>query len=288
MSLPSVSIITPTYNRAHTLARTINSVLAQSISDWELVIVDDGSTDNTKDLVESYEDSRVRYYRQERKGVSAARNKAVSLAESEWVAYLDSDNILFPNYLERMFAHIAKNKGAVFSFPKGERLLELWIEGELVERIDESREFADEITVCDIVHRKLHTDGNGLMHLRRVFGKDVCFDEKISGMEDWDFLLTLCQKYSNDFVYVPETLYSYSQRFGGDSIVSNTSYRKWAEMFEFIFQKHKNDALMRGQQWYPDRVQKWNELADRFDRGEIPPYHLWHFKNHWPIQYISV
>ena len=56
-------------------------------------------------------------------------------------------------------------------------------------------------------------------------------------------------------------------------------------LFEYIYQKHKGDRLLEGQQWYPERVEKWNTLADRFEQGEIPPYALWYFKNHWPEGY---
>jgi len=97
---PKVSVIIPTYNRAHYLKSAVESVLSQEYSDFELIIVDDGSTDGTKELFEGYGD-RLIYFRQERAERSAARNKGISMAKGEYVAFLDSDDVWFPDKLQR-------------------------------------------------------------------------------------------------------------------------------------------------------------------------------------------
>ena len=89
---PLVSIILPTYNRAHLLPNAINSVLAQTWENWELIIWDDGSSDNSKDVVMSFDDHRVCYHFGGNKGVAAARNQAISRAGGEYLAFLDSDD----------------------------------------------------------------------------------------------------------------------------------------------------------------------------------------------------
>jgi len=284
--MSSVSIIIPTYNRAHTLEVAIRSVLAQTDPEWELIVVDDGSVDDTASVMQGFQDPRIRLHTQENKGQSAARNAGVALATSEWVVYLDSDNTLYPTYLERMRAAVTARPDTVFAFPKGHRFLELHIDGQMVQRIDNSEEeFPETITPQDIFHRKLHTDTNGIMHRRRCFDEGIRFDENLRAMEDWELLLSLSERYPDGFLYVPETLYTYSQRFGSDGVVSSGNYRQWADLFEYIYQKHKNDRLMQGQEWYPERVERWNDLADQFERGEIPPYHLWYFKDHWPEEF---
>ena len=94
------SIIIPTYNRAHILPRTIASVLAQTYTDWECIIVDDGSTDETKNLIELYADSRIRYVYQENAERSAARNNGIRHAHGEYICFLDSDDEYLPEHLE--------------------------------------------------------------------------------------------------------------------------------------------------------------------------------------------
>lgn len=80
----------------------IDSVLSQTFTNWELIIVDDGSTDNTKEVVASYQDSRIRCIYQENAERSAARNKGIANANGEWICFLDSDDIFLPNYLSEI------------------------------------------------------------------------------------------------------------------------------------------------------------------------------------------
>lgn len=98
---PLVSIIMATYNRAHLLPRAINSVLNQSYQNFELIIVDDGSADNTDEVVKSFEDKRIVYCKLERnKGVSAARNRGLNLARGDYITTLDDDDEFLPQALE--------------------------------------------------------------------------------------------------------------------------------------------------------------------------------------------
>jgi len=99
---PRVSVIIATYNRAHLLKTAIDSVLTQTYRDYEVIIADDGSTDDTRELVRSYGD-RVRYLYQENKGKSVMLNKALAVAGGEWVAFLDSDDYWLPEKLEMQF-----------------------------------------------------------------------------------------------------------------------------------------------------------------------------------------
>jgi len=91
---PFFSIIVPTYNRAHLISKAIESVIAQSFVNWELIIVDDGSTDKTMDLIASYQekDTRIRYIYQENAERSAARNNGIDHAKGEYICFLDSDD----------------------------------------------------------------------------------------------------------------------------------------------------------------------------------------------------
>ena len=101
-----VSVIVPTYNRADLIPYAINSVLGQTMSDWELIVVDDGSTDDTAVVVKRYRDDRVRYIRQENAGVSAARNRGVANARGEYLCFLDSDDELLPQKLAQQASYL--------------------------------------------------------------------------------------------------------------------------------------------------------------------------------------
>jgi len=94
--LPIVSVILPTYNREKTLPRAIDSVLKQTFQSWELLIWDDGSTDNTHEVVSGYSDSRIKYFFSENRGVTYARNRAIAVAHGKYQAFLDSDDEWLP------------------------------------------------------------------------------------------------------------------------------------------------------------------------------------------------
>src|SRR4051812_17628622 len=105
-----ISAVIPTYNRAKTLARAINSILAQTFPLSEILVVDDGSTDDTRRVVESYGD-RVRYFNQANAGVASARNRLVDEARFNWIAFLDSDDYWLPDHLRRMADAIESTQG---------------------------------------------------------------------------------------------------------------------------------------------------------------------------------
>ena len=112
-----VSIITPTYNCAKFIAETIDSVLAQTYKNWEMIIVDDCSQDDTQRIVEDYvsKDSRIRYYLLDKNsGAAVARTTAMNLAKGSYMAFLDSDDIWLPNKLEQQIAWMQSN-GYAFS-----------------------------------------------------------------------------------------------------------------------------------------------------------------------------
>ena len=98
--MPRVSVVVPTYNCARFLGRTIDSALRQTYRDFEIIVVDDGSTDGTQALIAAYEES-VRYVYQTNQGASAARNAALSRASGEFIAYLDADDLWRPDKVIR-------------------------------------------------------------------------------------------------------------------------------------------------------------------------------------------
>ena len=106
---PQVSVVVPTYNRAALLPRAVRSVLGQTCADFELLVVDNGSTDDTPSLEREFRDERVRWRRVEERGVSVARNAAIAEALGTWVAFLDDDNEWLPTFLERQLDTAARS-----------------------------------------------------------------------------------------------------------------------------------------------------------------------------------
>jgi glycosyltransferase involved in cell wall biosynthesis len=105
----TTSILIPTYNRAYIVREAIESALSQNYRDFEIVIVDDGSTDNTREVVDQIQSDRIRYIRHDRnRGCSAACNTAIASARGEFVAFLDSDDLWKPEYLERQVAFLSE------------------------------------------------------------------------------------------------------------------------------------------------------------------------------------
>ena len=98
--MPKVSVIIPAYNCAHYICHAVDSVLAQTFPDFELVVVDDGSTDNTRELLKQY-GSQIKYIYQQNKDMTAARNTGINHSSGEYIAFLDSDDIWLANKLER-------------------------------------------------------------------------------------------------------------------------------------------------------------------------------------------
>ena len=260
------------------MGNTIQSVLDQTKNDWELIVVDDGSTDNTKRLVEGFDKPQIRYFYQENKGPSAARNLGLRKAKGNWIAYIDSDNELLPNYLETMGKWIEKNPKVLYFLPRGHKTRELIQNNKVTKSIDATeKNYPPTLTIKDIFMRNMQFDGNGFMHDRKIIDEGILWDEDLSLCEEWEYVMRVATRFPNNFLYVPVFLFNYHQRFGGDGLVSNASYTEWAETFEYIDQKHKNDPLLKGQKWYPERVTRYTKLEKDVRQGKAPPAYLRYF-----------
>lgn len=116
---PFFSIVVPTYNRAHLIAKAIDSVMAQTYAEWELLIVDDGSKDNTREVVTAYTDPRVKYIYQQNAERSAARNNGIKQALGTYICFLDSDDYYLPNRLQLLYQELEKRNFPVAAFYTG-------------------------------------------------------------------------------------------------------------------------------------------------------------------------
>ena len=110
MESPFFSIIIPTYNRAHLIEKTIDSALKQNFTDFELIIVDDGSTDNTEEVIKRFNFKQLYYFKRPNLERGAARNFGIEKAIGKYITFCDSDDLMYPNYLSNAFETITNNK----------------------------------------------------------------------------------------------------------------------------------------------------------------------------------
>lgn len=210
---PTCSVILPTYNRAYVLWRAIQSVLEQTYGGFELIVVDDGSTDDTLRLIEEFRDPRIRVLSTENQGPSAARNAGLALAEGEFVAYLDSDNRWKPDFLGCMLAAAQAEEENVLWYCGAD--ITFWERSEdgdwaIAERWREKREPYD----LDDAWQFEAPDTNCMLH-RRLVGEAVGgWDEDCRWLEDWDFFLRACLEFPGQVSWVPAVLVDYRQVHG--------------------------------------------------------------------------
>jgi O-antigen biosynthesis protein len=181
--LPLVSVIMPTYNRAHIIREAINSVLKQSCSNWELIIIDDGGSDGTEDVVSSYRDARIRYLKTEiNAGPSAARAAAMEVAAGAYFAYLDSDNRWHKDYLKIMINFLMEHPSRHSAY-----CAQLVYSCSSQSKTKKSIRFAP--FARSIVENVNYIDINCFVHNREIYSQCGGFRRDIRMLEDWDLVL---------------------------------------------------------------------------------------------------
>ena len=202
---PAVSAIIPTYNRSDTVTAAIRSVLDQTFTDLELLVVDDASSDDTEAVCRGIDDKRLRYVRQERnRGVAAARNRGILESRGRYLAWLDSDDAWKPDRLTKQVELMERSPATVGLIYSGtERIDET---GQVSVRLPEDHhrgDLADAMLRENVVYGGC---GNALMR-REVVAAAGFFDPSLPAIEDYDFFLRVCQFVEADFV--PEALAVY-------------------------------------------------------------------------------
>ncbi len=217
------SVVMPVWNRARLVGRAVTSVLAQTEAEWELLVVDDGSTDDLDAALAPFlDDPRVRLLRTPHRGVSAARNHGIAHARHAVIAYLDSDNAWHPGYLARMRAALAGPPAAAAAYCRYRRF-ERNRRGAIESRGEGGRPFSF-ATLLD----EPYIDLNTFVHLRTCVEHSGMHDEGIRRLADWDFILRVATAYPPR--YVPETLVDYYLKCYDDSITCREQAKPAAKL----------------------------------------------------------
>jgi glycosyltransferase involved in cell wall biosynthesis len=193
---PVVSVVIPAYNTELFLPEAIESVLKQTYTDFEIIIVDDGSTDGTSDKAKSYlHDPRVHYIYQDNKGVCAARNTGIRKSQGGLVAFLDADDVWLSEKLEKQVLLFDENEvGLVYC---------------MIEHIDDDGNVLPHLswphpvgaTYKDMLHTNwIVGSGSSVVIRKNAFDKVGFFDEELRGLEDMDMWIRILRHYKSSYV----------------------------------------------------------------------------------------
>ncbi|MBD8487295.1 glycosyltransferase family 2 protein [Echinicola sp. CAU 1574] len=196
--MDKVSIIIPTFNYGFSISETLNSVLEQTHQNWECIIVDDGSTDNTSEVVHIYveRDKRFQYIKQENQGVSVARNTGIEIANGEFVQFLDGDDLLSPEKLSLQIKHFEDNPDIDISYTNN-----FYFRNDKPEILSYDSEMNNKEWMYKLHDRGIETVKAMLHHNIAVISspllkasilkKDIRFPIGVTLLEDWIFWLKL-------------------------------------------------------------------------------------------------
>ena len=185
---PLFSIVIPTYNRAHLIGKTIETVLRQEFQDFEILVVDDGSKDNTSDVVKKFTDSRIQYFKKENAERGAARNYGVARAKGSYINFFDSDDLMYPNHLAAANKLIA-SKGNPEFLHLGYDYQS--VDGTVTDQVDD---FDDSIKTRVLFDNLLSCNG---VFVRKDIATQFPFEENrvLASSEDWELWIRLVSRY---------------------------------------------------------------------------------------------
>jgi glycosyltransferase involved in cell wall biosynthesis len=231
---PTVSVIIPTYNRAHLIGRAIQSVLNQTYQDFELIIVDDGSSDNTEEVVKNFDDDRIRFFQNEdNQGAALARNLGAKIARGIYLAFLDSDDLWYQDYLSRQVSTIELSLPDVGMVCCGIKQINQDFYKELKPSII-GFQFSDHLK------RASGICTSAFVVRRSAFDEIGGFDNELKSFQDFEFLLRISSKYKVN--YIDDILIEY--RLQDDSISINMELK--AQGLQCIINRYMNDICRLG------------------------------------------
>ncbi|MFY0651991.1 MAG: glycosyltransferase [Cyclobacteriaceae bacterium] len=237
--MPTISVIIPTYNRAHLIKETIKSVLRQTFSDYELIVVDDGSTDNTEKLISNYPD--IRYIKISNSGQSIASNIGIHASESEYIALLDSDDLWDDHFLSTSYTVLKENKSYDFSYCNYSYFTS---DGLISEKYLPKNKQLSGRFFLEVLKGTFICTGSYLIKKEHIT-KIGLFDETLTVASDFDIWLRISHEYTG--IYIDQSLFKlrqHSQRISGNSLImaqfNLKVYNKIRFLFPDEFKNHKS------------------------------------------------
>lgn len=185
-----ISVVIPVYNRANIVNKAVRSIINQTYSVNEIIVVDDGSNDDIESVIKGFKNRDIKLLRQTNKGVSAARNAGVNKAKNQWIAFLDSDDYWLPSKVERQVDFHKRNNDVLIS-----QTDEIWIRnGKRINPKDYHKKINGKIFSSSL-SRCLISPSAVLLN-RKIFDDVGFFDDKLPVCEDYDLWLRISSKYN--------------------------------------------------------------------------------------------
>ena len=242
--IPAVSVIVATYNRAKLLCETIDSILQQRFQDYELIIVDDGSTDNTRAVLEGF-GTRIRYFYQKNGGPSAARNAGVRHALGRWIAIQDSDDLCAPNHLECLYRYATGHPHAGMVFANGSYLSGSEHDRETIIRPGKSRKLAaDGVKLTDLFDKSIVRLQAALIS-KAAYEAVGGHDESLRICMDLDLAFRLFMNYP--VAYLDEVVFFYRKHEGNSSRNEELRLTENIRVIEKLLAQNKNAGAVLGE-----------------------------------------
>ncbi|MFX1500545.1 MAG: glycosyltransferase family 2 protein [Promethearchaeota archaeon] len=234
-----ISVIIPTYNRANLIEFAIKSVLNQSYKNIELIIVDDGSTDSTKKIIDSFKDHRIKYIKQKHSGLPAvARNTGLKNARGEFIAFLDSDDIWFPQKLEKQIKLFYKQKSAILIATNA------IIINSKFQKVGKRNLKSDKfLSYKDLLENNIVINSTVLFK-KNVINKIGYLDSNplAVGIEDLDYWLRIL-KYKHNSIFMTKEILCFYKK-DDDSLLRSLSPIKRYLRHKYLSTKHEYDEVL--------------------------------------------
>lgn len=202
--MSAISVIIPTYNRSALVRETVNSVLRQTFPDFELFVIDDGSTDNTREVISSLNDSRLKYIYQNNSGVSSARNLGLKIARGQFICFLDSDDLWPRNFLQTMIKNLQDSPDYGAAYCMRTRLFE---DGST--QPSYQKDFFCSGQVTRNLFEKTFIQTSAICFRKNIL-EGLFFDESLTNGEDVDLWLRVSTR--TKFLFVPDIQIIYRQQ----------------------------------------------------------------------------
>jgi glycosyltransferase involved in cell wall biosynthesis len=261
---PLISIIIPTHNRDYILWKAIQSIQQQTYSNWELIIVDDRSTDATYKMMREFkQDKRIKHILNKYKHSPAgARRFGQKNAKGDLIAYLDSDNSASNLWLQEIANLFENDKNAVFAYVALNFKVDYVDKNENIKTLISEVRFANPPSVDMLWSHEFEGDPNGFVH-RSDIDKAIDWDEELDLYEDYDFSLQLAKKYPKGMRYINQALVNYVRRYGEAGICNDATYKSLLKNLKYLDKKHSDFTQWNKNDWHKEEIRKFKKLADQ-------------------------